>query len=263
MLIYSEQRLVPTDVNMLVIRGKEEGYFYIHRSLYDQAVIINDIYKDTPELLRKAITGSEDTRGDVELFMSNAPSPINMLGPYLLLVKEQLEDFVDMVGAIHVMSGPINLRGMLRFPIEMRNNPSFSLSIKEEYELAWNRFFMTTMPFDEQQYVAPAIQPMNGTATVTVPTGEDELTNVGADGVEYADPLEALLFAPDEDIFKMPSTEEEEETTEQSADDLIAAALAITQAAANETTVEPEPVEEIPPVNKPKNGLDMLASGLI
>ena len=106
MLIYSEQRLVPTDVNMLVIRGKEEGYFYIHRSLYDQAVIINDIYKDTPELLRKAITGSEDTRDDVELFMSNAPSPINMLGPYLLLVKEQLEDFVDMVGAIHVMSGP-------------------------------------------------------------------------------------------------------------------------------------------------------------
>ena len=74
---------------------------------------------------------------------------------------------------------------------------------------------MTTMPFGEQQYVAPAIQPMNGTATVTVPTGEDELTNVGADGVEYADPLEALLFAPDEDIFKMPTTEEEEETTEQ------------------------------------------------
>ena len=51
----------------------------------------------------------------------------------------------------------------------------------------------------------------------------------------------ALLFAPDEDIFKMPSTEEEEETTEQSADDLIAAALAITQAAANETTVEQQP----------------------
>lgn len=262
MLIYSEQRLVPTDVNMLVIRGKGDGYFYIHRSLYDQAVIINDIYKDTPDLLRKAITGSDESRDDVDLFMESAPSPINMLGPYLLLVKEPLEEFVDMVGAIHVMSGPINLRGMLRFPIEMRNNPSFSLSIKEEYELAWNRFFMTTMPFGEQQYTPAPIQPMNGTATVTVPTEEDELSNVGADGVAYADPLEALLFAPDEDIFNMPKTEGEEED-KPSEDDLIAAALAITQAAANEATVEPEQVEEIPPASKPKNGLDMLASGLI
>ena len=46
MLIYSKNRYVPTDVNMMVIRGVEDdGYFYIHRYLYDQARAIQTLVK--------------------------------------------------------------------------------------------------------------------------------------------------------------------------------------------------------------------------
>lgn len=213
MLIYSEERLVPTDVNMLTIKGANNGYYYIHRALYDQAVIINDIYKDDVPMLIKDITNGNETREDVETFMETAPSPIRILGPFLLLVKEELHEFVDMVGAIHVMSGPINLRGLLKYPYEMRNNPTFSLSIREEYELAWDRFFKTTMPFSVDAYSpVGGYRPMNGTDTVTVPTtGDAELSNIGDDGEEYADPLEALLFGAGDDIFDIPLDEPEEE----------------------------------------------------
>ena len=133
MLIYSEERLVPTDVNMMVIRGKNNiGFFYIHRSLYDQAVVINDIYEEEPLMLIKALTGKEDTRPDVERFLTEVPQPLNIFGPYLLLIKDEITELEDMIGAIHVMSGPLNLRKMLKVPLEMRNTPTFSLSIKEE-----------------------------------------------------------------------------------------------------------------------------------
>ena len=150
MLIYSETRYVPTDVNMLVIRGKDEvGYYYIHRSLYDQAVIINDIYGEDFTQLAMALTGKDELREDVELFLESVPSPMNALAPFLLLISKPLEELVDMIGAIHVMSGPVHLRKMLKVPFDMRNTPSFSLSIKEEYQLAWDRFFQNVIPYSD------------------------------------------------------------------------------------------------------------------
>ncbi|MCM1219028.1 MAG: hypothetical protein NC548_31485 [Lachnospiraceae bacterium] len=261
MLIYSENRLVPTDINMLVIGAKNGGYFYIHRALYDQAVIINDIYKDNiPELL-EAVSGKQETRDDVEYFMDNVPSPIHILGPFLLLVKEELQDFRDMVGAIHVMSGPLNLRGLLKYPFELRNQPSFSLSIREEYELAWDRFFQTTMPYGSQPTVVQqAVQPMNGTATTTVPTPEEELSNVGDDGVEYADELEALLFGSADDLFDMPSDFGEEEETNPEVEKKEEVKPASIPSPAS---VVPEPEPEPAPVKKIVSGLDALRSGLI
>lgn len=209
MLIYSKERLVTTDVNMMVIRAKDnDGYFYIHRSLYDQAVILHDIYADERDSLIQLLTGSIGHRADADYFMDNVPSPINMFGAFLLLVKEEITEFVDMVGAIHVMSGPINLRAMIKIPREMRNTPTFSLSIKEEYELAWDRFFMNTMPYSEDMFFRRDAQPMNGTYTVTEPV-EGALSNIGDDGVEYTDELEAILFGCDEGIFNMPEEEEE------------------------------------------------------
>lgn len=212
MLIYSEERLVPTDVNMMIIRAKDNiGYFYIHRSLYDQAVIIDDIYADSPEQLRIALTGKCDTREDMEIFEEKAPKPLAILSSFLLLVDAPLKSFEDMVGALHVMSGPLNLRKMLKIPFEMRNTPSFSLSIREEYQLAWDRFFQNTMPYSDDMFFHRTTTPMNGTQTVTEKV-EDALTNIGDDGVEYVDPLEALLMGCDDDIFDFDMDDEEAAT---------------------------------------------------
>lgn len=216
MLIYSENRLVPTDVNMMTIRAKDNiGYFYIHRSLYDQAVVIDDIYASSPEQLRIALTGKSDKRDDIEEFENKAPKPLAILGNFLLLVEAPLETFEDMVGAIHVMSGPINLRNMLKVPFDMRNTPTFSLSIREEYQLAWDRFFQNTMPYSDDMFFQRAATPMNGTQTVTEPV-DGELSNIGDDGVEYEDPLMALLMGCDDDIFDVEDTDESGNETEKS-----------------------------------------------
>lgn len=171
MLIYSEDRYVPTDINMMVIRGeKNTGYFYIHRLLYDQAVVLYDIYSEDIDFMVNSIIGTSDMRDDVAYFLDNVPAPLNIFAPFLLLVKEPLTELKDMVGAIHVMSMMINFRNMLKVPAEVRNNtPRFSLSIREEYELAWDRFFQTTLPYSVGMFQkSEGVTPMNGVATTTV-----------------------------------------------------------------------------------------------
>lgn len=253
MLIYSEERLVPTDVNMMVLSAPGGGYFYIHRALYDQAVVIDDIYHDTVELLIEALTGKQDTRQDVVTFMENTPTPISILGPFLLLVKSELEEFQDMVGAIHVMSGPINLRKLLKIPYDMRNTPSFSLSIREEYELAWDRFFKTTMPYGaEVSYVQTQYAPMNGTATATV---EEEYDEEEYDDPYDSDDPDALLAALDADFAAIDAKSEEEKEEYMKLDDDEEEPEPLP---APIPEPEPVPVAEAP---KAKTGLELLMSG--
>lgn len=169
MIIFSEQRLIPTDVNMMTIKDPNDlGYYYIHRSLYDQAVILNDLYSEDPTMLIMAITNKTESRDDVVFFMENTPAPISILGPFLLLVKGQLDDLKDMVGAIHVMSGPLNFRKMLNIPFDMRNmQPMFSLSIRDEYQLAWDRFFITAIPYSDDLFMPKQVQVEHPTAPLT------------------------------------------------------------------------------------------------
>lgn len=260
MLIYSKERYVPTDVNMMVIRAKDnDGFFYIHRLLYDQAVIINDIYEDLPTLL-KAVTNSEESRGDVDYFYENAPSPINVLGAFLKLVTEELTDFIDMVGAIHVISGPINMRGMLRVPYEMRNNNyKFSLSIKEEYQLAWDRFFQTVLPYDTDMFLSrQGATPMNGVMTSTVTEEEEPQEETGYE--EFGIDADVLAFlTSDEDPFAMDDEEEEDEAAVTSP--VPSTTPTPTPAPVVQPTVqmqpEPEPEPE-PEQDKEKNLVDGL-----
>lgn len=207
MLIFSENRLVPTAVNMLTIKAKDNsGYFYIHRLLYDQAVIISDIYGDDYTALIKEITGSPISRDDADYFYETAPAPINILGAFLLLVNEEITDFVDMVGAIHVMSGPIHLRNMLKVPFVIRNTPiTFSLSIREEYQLAWDNFFQNTPLYDSSMFLAGSATPMNGVATNTYSeesgdSEEEEKELTGYEEYGIGTDEMSVLFG-DDDIF--------------------------------------------------------------
>lgn len=257
MLIYSKDRLVPTDVNMMVIRAKDNvGYFYIHRALYDQAVVIHDIYGEDPSNLIKSLTGNEESREDVDYFLENVPTPINIFGPYLLLIKDKLDNFEDMVGAIHVMSGPLHLRNMLKIPYEMRNTmPSFSLSIQEEYQLAWDRFFQNTMPYSTDMFHKQEIQPMNGVQTVTVES-KPEAEPTGYE--EYGIDADALAFLMDEDPFaELDEENEEDDNTQQS--------VATTTEPGPEPETKPEPEPEPKPDPEPEKpqklyGVDALMS---
>ena len=151
MLIFSENRYTPTDINMMVIAGND-GYYYIHRSLYDQAVILHDMYKENISGLVDVLVPDAQITESIHRFTTEIPVPINILGAFLILVKEDITELKDMVGAIHVMSGPLDLRQMITVPIEMRKTIRFSLSITEEYQLAWDRFFTTAIPYGQTVY---------------------------------------------------------------------------------------------------------------
>lgn len=276
MIIYSNTRYVPTDVNMMVIRDLDNtGFFYMHRSLYDQAVIIQDIYGEDMTQLILALTGKEKSREDVDLFSANTPTPISALAPFLLLVEKQLDSFEDMVGALHVMSGPINLRKLLKVPFDMRNTPTFSMSIREEYQLAWDRFFQNAIPYSEDMFLGNTTRPMNGTNTVTEAATE-VLSNIGDDGVEYDDPLSALLFGCSDDIFDAPEEDEEEDEVTANAGTPVSVNVQPTPVIVN---VQPTPVNvqntyagagddyvdtvEETVAEPVMSGLDLLASGRI
>lgn len=266
MLIYSENRYISTETNMMIIRAKDNiGYYYVHRGLYDQAVILSDIYKDDYALLCEVIGGNHETRSDVDLFVESLPSPINILGCFLLLVEEPLEDLIDMVGAIHVMSNSINFRKLITLPQEVRANVEFSLSIKEEYELPWDRFIKESIPWTEDFYTRRNDMPMNGTYTNTADTTKEDYEEacVGDDGVVYNDPLEALLMGAGDDVFDMPADVLDEEQPEEG-EEQPAASVPITTAStmqmASAQVVETNPELVQPNFDQPvvKDGLDFL-----
>lgn len=258
MLIYSEDRYISTEVNMMIIRAKDNvGYYYIHRSLYDQAVILYDLFGEDPLSLCELITGEKESRQDVEEFITNMPKPINILGCFLLLVGEEVEDPMDRVGAIHVMSGPINFRKWITIPREARSEFEFSLSIREEYQLAWDRFFKESIPFDSNFYHAPAPAPMNGTATMVYSEDRGEL--VSPEDAEELDPdailLDALMNVDDDewDFDSEPDDETEEAEEEgENTEDTSSAPTSVIAEAKEETPV----VETVKTV--PKNGLDVI-----
>lgn len=168
MLIFSTERYLPGQVNMLVIKDSEDNYYYIHRSLYDMAVIIEDRYSAHPADLVEALTGDANTTvSDVIMnFVEEVPQPINILGYYLLLIQADISDFdiKDCCGALHVMSGVFSFREFLKVPKELRRNVRFSLSIREEYELGWDRFFQEAIPYDglsQPVYSSPLPSTMN------------------------------------------------------------------------------------------------------
>lgn len=260
MLIYSEDRYISTEVNMMIIRAKDNiGYYYIHRSLYDQAVILNDLFGEDPLSLCELITGERESRQDVEEFFNNLPKPINILGCFLLLVNEEVEDPQDRIGAIHVMSGPINFRKWITVPREARSEFGFSLSIREEYQLAWDRFFKEAIPFSADFYHAPTTQPLNGTATAIYNQDSGSYESPTDEEVE-ADPEQALydaLMNVEDDLWDFDESEEEEEEGEGEAKEESSEPEQKTSTVTTEPTPEPEPEPE-PVSTKPKSGLDII-----
>ncbi len=172
MLVVSPKRLVPVQINTTVLQGEDGNYYYLHRDLYDQLVVLADAYDygDRLDLLTKALMG-EDTAlpENVLMFFNTVPSPIKMAAPFLLLVKDvdKLETIEDMCGALTVISMSINLRRILKVDKSIRAAVTFSLHIKEEYRAHWDRFFQENPEFGAAVTLPPA-----GPANTFIPTPE-------------------------------------------------------------------------------------------
>jgi hypothetical protein len=170
MLVVSKERYLPVTINTLVL-SKGDRYFYIHRDVYDQAVILSDKYPKVESLINE-INGSQVNQDTVAWFYENAPKPIHSLAPFLLLVDGEIEQDMEICcGVLHAITAMINVRNFILKPIEIRKSVSFSLSIKEEYEMAWERFFMTAIPYEQRHGLIQPVQQAIGLPIVHLDNG--------------------------------------------------------------------------------------------
>ncbi|MFD0671949.1 hypothetical protein [Cohnella sp. GCM10027633] len=150
MIVASKERYLPTMVNTIVL-AQGEWYYYMHRDVYDQAVVLTDRY-DGYESLAEAIGCARgDNGGAAKWFYDAAPKPLRVLAPFLNLVDGPLEEDVELCcGVLHVVTAMINVKGFPGKPPEVRKSVAFSLTIREEYEWAWERFFQSAIPYDSR-----------------------------------------------------------------------------------------------------------------
>lgn len=185
MLVVSEKRLVPVHINTIVLQGDDGMYYYMHRDFYDQMVVLTDTYVhgDKVDVLTQKLFGKDfkEFPTNVQEFYDRVPWPVKMAAPFLMLVNkvEQLTEFVDLVGAVSVMSMSLNMRMMTKLPKEVLAAVTFSLHVREEYQPTWDRFFQENPEYGAQVTIpAPtptvhSIETPTGTVMVDEETGEE------------------------------------------------------------------------------------------
>jgi hypothetical protein len=141
-----------------------------------------------------------------DTFMEIVPEPIDILGPFLSLVTgcEELDSIEDMCGALSSMSMSVDFRRMFKVPMEIRQAVKFSLRVREEYRIQWDRFFMETPEFEVVQFargiVLSGVYSDNDKVT-TVDEGEDVNEYSGAtivdDGEEFDEEAYRAKFLAD------------------------------------------------------------------
>lgn len=235
MLIYSKMRIYPASTNIIILEN-DEAFFYVHRTLYDQAVILYDLYKDDINRLCQEVYGSH-ARPDVLKFNLEMPEPISILGCFLGLVPDEFEDIKSMCGAIHVMSGPLNFRGMIKLPKDARNAIKFGNSIRDEYETSWDAWLQ-----QNTQYTPPGYEQDDSVEEQSGPTQHIEITDDNIGDIMANLDMDAFLAAWEADTIENPLSEEfgrkpdsEEESTSEPA-------LVETPVVAEQPVIQPAPV---------------------
>lgn len=162
MIVISTERFVPINPGWIVLQDKDGVYYYVRRTLYDQAVILEDRYRGHIPTLCNLIGGNANLEC-IEKFIKYAPSPLHILGYFLALLDGDIDDFTDIVGALYLITSNINVRMLITQPAEVRQQVRFSLSVREEYSDLWDRFLQyECYPYDvmKEKMDSPIAVPM-------------------------------------------------------------------------------------------------------
>lgn len=149
MLYNSFERVVPLQTNVMVLEHETNGYFYVHRSLYDQAVIMRDKYKESGVDLLVDLIGGNSNFKCIEVFNNSVPEPLDILGYFLALLREDVDDFKMMVAGIHIISATLNMRRMLLMPKSIRSSVVFSVDYLDDYNVSYDRFFKDSVTYSD------------------------------------------------------------------------------------------------------------------
>jgi len=140
MLVYSKDKVYPKVVNMLTLEAGE-GYVYIQKGTYDQALILK-VKQGFDSMLTLLDCGDNNAEAMVFAF-ENLPEPVNFLAPFLGLVKEEIPaDMETIVGVLHVITTSISPYNFIKKPKEIRKTLEFSGSVLKEYQEPWKAFHL-------------------------------------------------------------------------------------------------------------------------
>lgn len=203
MIVYTHgDRLVPATVNTMTLQVGEDGFLYIDKTTYEQAVIINNKYRDDYDGLTGLI-GTKNNLREIDFVHEQLPEPVNILAPFLTLIDEkaQLDGSLEqLVGCLHVISRNIDFTSFIKIPAEVRRGVSFNGHITMEYELQWQEFINECVPynmiyevFSAQGTFAGAHLPTAVPVTTTASTPASTKPKVDHGPVLMADENDAAL----------------------------------------------------------------------
>lgn len=212
MLIRSDTCYVPMAANIIILQGEDEAYYYPHRSLYDQCVILRDQYIGLIPSPYKLPGFEGEYSKACDVSMKSVPEPLGILVPFLDIITdyEKLDSIDDMCGTTSSISMFTDFRKMFKVPIAARTLIRSSLSVHEEHCAQWNRFFAETPTFKQVYFgEAHTVRPAPiGSAedSVGIVKGGGETVEVSYTGGTYdMDDLMCMLDTASE------ATEEEDE----------------------------------------------------
>lgn len=191
MLTISETRYVPVKPNYIVLQDEDGYFYYINRTLYDEAIVLTDRYGQSISTLIKLIGGNSDFQC-VESFVIRAPKSISILGYFLALLSEDIEDdYTDAVGALDLITSNLDPRTFIKQPAEIRQSVNFGMSIRNEYMDSWEMFFDSCYEYEWMSsvlreartggYVKPAIRSYSNNAIEEDAEDEEDTGDVWAD----------------------------------------------------------------------------------
>lgn len=147
MIITSEERYVPVTPGYITLQDSDGVYYYIHKTFYEQAVVLQDRYGKSIDTLQKLIGGNPNYVA-IEKYLTWVPEPLKIMGHFLALLQEDIEDFTDIIGAMDTMAEVVNLRALIMQPAAIRQQVTFDMSIDNIYRDRWDLFFQQCYEYD-------------------------------------------------------------------------------------------------------------------
>lgn len=144
MLFFTTKRLLPTIQNIFSIPLSNDGYIHIDSNLFRDGVILNNnkrLYsferlvleiKDEQAPIRDSINRLYKDLDDYNL------QPIQILTPLLYLTENEIIEFEEQIGALHIISMTISPLKWIKAGKNMRNMGLISDTFKREYKNSWS-----------------------------------------------------------------------------------------------------------------------------
>lgn len=177
MIITSEEHYVPVTPGYMTLQDSDGVYYYVHKTFYEQAVVLQDRYGKSIETLQKLIGGNPNYVA-VEKYLTYVPAPLKIMGHFLALLQEDIEDFVDIIGAMDTMAEVVNLRALIQQPAAIRQQVTFDMSIDNIYRDRWDLFFQQCYEYEwlrEQLNVAMSPRPSASSVSYTSTASSSDL----------------------------------------------------------------------------------------